>query len=69
MHPLERMRRAAAYSLRELAEMAQVPKASIVNIEKGRTRTPHPSTLRKLAGVLDCDPRELMPQPQEVSIG
>ncbi len=67
MHPLEQRRRGATLSLRELAEMAQVPKVSIINIEKGRTRTPHPSTLRKLAGVLDCDPSELM--PQEVTIG
>ncbi len=68
MHPLERMRRAAAYSLRDLAELAEVPKASIVDIEKGRTRTPHPRTLRKLAGVLDCDPQELMPR-EEVTVG
>lgn len=72
MHPLERARKAAGYSQRELAELAAVPRASVQNIEAGRTRTPHPATLRKLAGVLGCSPGSLNPalEPvQEVAVG
>lgn len=72
MHPLERARRRAGYSQRELAEKAAVPRASIQNIETGRTRTPHPSTFRKLAGVLGCSPGSLNPalEPtEEVAVG
>ena len=69
MHPLRRARRAAAYSLRELAQLAGVDKVSIVNIEAGRTKTPHPATLRKLASVLGCAPSDLMPHPEEVPVG
>jgi transcriptional regulator with XRE-family HTH domain len=72
MHPLERARRAAGYSQRELAELAEVPRKSIQFIETGRTRTPHPSTLRKLAGVLECLPGSLNPalEPEEgVAVG
>ncbi len=73
MHPLERARRAAGYSQRELAEAASVPRKSIQYIETGRTRTPHPSTFRKLAGVLDCFPGDLNPalepEPEEAAVG
>lgn len=72
MNGLERARRAAVLTQRELAEKAGVPRKSIQYIETGRTRTPHPATLRKLADVLGCDPAKLNPalEPEEgVAVG
>ncbi len=73
MTGLERARRMKLLTQRELAEQAEVPRKSIQYIESGRTRTPHPNTLRKLASVLEVDPVTLNPalesEPQEAAVG
>ncbi len=53
----------AGYSIRELAEMAGVSEVTLVHLEHGKT-TPHPKTLRKIAGVLGVSVRELRGQPE-----
>lgn len=56
---LRRLRQQAALSQRELAERAQVRVATVTDLEAGRTEA-RPSTIRKLADALKCEPRELM---------
>jgi transcriptional regulator with XRE-family HTH domain len=53
------------YSQAELAELAGVSQASIAMIETGARETPHPRTLRKLAGALGIEIRELRDDPEE----
>lgn len=43
-------------TLRELSAKSGVARDNISDIETGRTKRPHPSTLRKLAAVLEVDP-------------
>lgn len=73
MTGLERARRQAVLTQVELADRAGVQRKSVQNIESGRSRTPHPTTLRKLAVVLGCDPASLNPalepEPQEAAVG
>ncbi len=73
MTGLERARRQALLTQAELADRAGVQRKSVNNIETGRSRTPHPTTLRKLAVVLDCDPSTLNPalepEPEEAAVG
>lgn len=73
MTGLERARRRATLTQAELADRAGVQRKSVWNIETGRSRTPHPNTLRKLAVVLGCDPSTLNPalepEPQEAAVG
>ncbi len=49
----------------ELAETAGVSQASIAMIETGARKRPHPRTLRKLAGALGIEVRELRDDPEE----
>lgn len=55
---LRRLRLFAALSQRELARRAGVSPATIGRIEDGEQA--HPSTVRKLADALGCQPRELI---------
>lgn len=45
-------RERAMLSLRELSERSGVARDNLANIEKGKTKRPHPSTLRRLAEAL-----------------
>ena len=45
----------------ELAEMAGISAATVVNIERDHQR-PHFRTMRKLAEALDVEPTELLPK-------
>jgi transcriptional regulator with XRE-family HTH domain len=56
---LRRLRRERALSQRDLARAAGVGLDAVNRIETGR-RDALPSTLRKLAGALGVEPRELM---------
>jgi transcriptional regulator with XRE-family HTH domain len=58
-------RQDAGYSIRELAEMAEVSHVTITHLENGRT-VPHPRTLRKIAGALRVSVRELRGRPNHV---
>ncbi len=71
MTGLERARRMACLTQQELADAAEVERKSVHLIEAGRTRTPHPKTLRKLAEVLRCDPAIINPaiEAEEVAVG
>lgn len=50
----DRMRK--PMSLHELSKASGVARDNISNIERGITKRPHPSTLRKLAAALAVDP-------------
>jgi transcriptional regulator with XRE-family HTH domain len=66
---LSRLRRERAFSLRELAKLAGVTQDNIWKIESGRTRRPHPSTVRKLAGALGVAPIDLLRSESEADEG
>ncbi len=53
-------RRRAALTQEELAEKAGVGVATIARIEGGKMEEPRVSTLRKLAGALGIEPRDLL---------
>jgi len=55
----------SGYSQTELAERAGVSQASIAMIETGARVSPHPRTLRKLAGALGIEVRELRDDPED----
>jgi len=55
---LKRLREDRVLSQRELARMANLAYGTVWRIENG-FREVHPSTIRKLAGVLGVEPREL----------
>lgn len=57
---LREARRRAVLTQEELAEKSGVGVATIIRIERGQIEEPRVSTLRKLAGPLELDPRELM---------
>jgi DNA-binding XRE family transcriptional regulator len=50
-----------AYSQAELAKRAGVSQTTIVRLEQGYPA--RPSTIRKLAAVLACDPADLQAEP------
>lgn len=57
-HSLRKLRRAQAYSIRDLATEAQVAPSTVYLLEKGRV-DPRPSTVRKLARVLGVEPSQI----------
>lgn len=57
---LKTERRRAALTQIELAEKAGVGIATIARIETGEIEEPRVSTLRKLAGALGIEPRDLL---------
>lgn len=62
MHPVREYRQRRSFSIRELAQLADLDPSAIVRIEQGERRTQHPRTLRKLAKALECEPQDLVPQ-------
>jgi len=56
---LKRIRNEYPLTVRELAEMSGVSYDTITKVENGH-REARPSTIRKLAGALGVEPRELM---------
>jgi transcriptional regulator with XRE-family HTH domain len=56
---LKRLRTLNALTQAELAEKAELTTAAVARIERDEAE-PRPSTLRKLAGALDVQPRELI---------
>ncbi len=56
---LNELRESQAYSVRDLAEEADVSTDTITALEKGR-RKAWPRNVRKLARALGVEPRELM---------
>ena len=65
MNKLKRLREDRVLSLRELARMANLAYGTVWRIENGfpEART---STIRKLAGALGVEPRELLLRPEGV---
>ncbi len=59
MQRLKKLREEQALSLRELAVLSDVPHNVIWRIEAGRQGA-QPRTIRKLAGALGVEPRELV---------
>ncbi len=57
---LKDARRRAVLTQEELAEKSGVGVATIIRLERGQIEEPRVSTLRKLAGALDVDARELI---------
>jgi transcriptional regulator with XRE-family HTH domain len=47
-------------SLRELSETSGVSKDTIWRLENGRSKRAYPSTVRKIAGALGVEPKELV---------
>jgi transcriptional regulator with XRE-family HTH domain len=56
---LRRLRNETALSQEELAKRSGVSRATIADLEAGK-RGAQPRTLRKLAGALGVEPRELL---------
>jgi transcriptional regulator with XRE-family HTH domain len=56
---LRRMREERVLSQRELARMTNLAQGTVWRIENGFSDV-HPQTIRKLAGVLGVEPRELV---------
>jgi transcriptional regulator with XRE-family HTH domain len=56
---LKALREERVLSQRELARMANLAQGTIWRIEKGFSEV-HPQTIRKLAGVLGVEPKELV---------
>ena len=59
MQKLKRLREDKVLSQRELAREARLAQGTVWRIENGFSEV-HPSTIRKLAIVLDVEPRELV---------
>ncbi len=59
MTKLKRLREDSVLSQRELARMAGLTHATVWRLENG-FKEAHPRTIRKLAGVLEVEPRELV---------
>ena len=55
-------RRRRVLTQKELAELAGLPRVTLVRIETDRQR-PRPSTLRRLAKALGLKPQELLEDP------
>jgi transcriptional regulator with XRE-family HTH domain len=56
MPPLTQLRRYAGYSLRALAKASGLSLSTLVRLETGATRRPHPRTIATIARVLGVDP-------------
>jgi transcriptional regulator with XRE-family HTH domain len=56
---LKHWRLARTMTIRQLAVKSGVDHSAISAIERG-LRTPHPSTIKKLADALEIEPRELL---------
>jgi len=59
MPVLARLRGARGLSQRKLAQLADLTMETVSDIERGATRKPYPSTIRKLAAALEMDFDEL----------
>ncbi len=59
MAKLKRLREEKVLSQRELARMARLAQGTVWRLENGFEQA-HPSTIRKIAGVLGVEPRELV---------
>jgi transcriptional regulator with XRE-family HTH domain len=57
---LKDARRRAVLTQEQLAEKSGVGVATIIRLERGQVEEPRVSTLRKLAGALEVDARELI---------
>lgn len=57
---LREARRREALTQGDLAEKSGVGITTIVRLERGQITEPRVSTLRKLAGALDVEPRDLL---------
>jgi transcriptional regulator with XRE-family HTH domain len=57
---LRRLRRGKAMTQETLAEKAGMSPSTIVEIENGKRKSPHPGTLGKLAEALDVSPADLL---------
>lgn len=53
------MRDLAALTQRELADRAKISQTALSDLETGKTQA-RPSTVRKLAAALNCEPRDLI---------
>jgi transcriptional regulator with XRE-family HTH domain len=60
---LQRLREEQVLSQRELARMAGLTHQTVWRFENGFTNA-HPKTIRKIAGVLGVEPRELVKQEE-----
>lgn len=58
---LRRERRAAGLTQVQLAARSGVAQSTIAQIEGGVRKNPHPRTLKSLAGALEMEARELLP--------
>ncbi len=56
---LKRLREEQVFSQRELARLAGLTHATVWKLEQGPAEA-HPRTIRKLAGVLGVEPKELV---------
>ena len=57
---LRRLRQERAWSIRELAQRADVSTETIYSLEHARREWAWPRTVRKLADALGVEPKELM---------
>jgi transcriptional regulator with XRE-family HTH domain len=62
---LKRERRAGGHTQAELADLSGVAQSTIAQIEGGVRENPHPRTLKKLAGALELEARDLLPDPSD----
>lgn len=69
MHALERYRKNRGLSQRGLAKKSGVSPATVYELEAGRRPDPRPSTLRKLADVLDVEVNDLLEDPNSIGTG
>jgi transcriptional regulator with XRE-family HTH domain len=61
---LRRLRERALLTQDELANRAGVARSTLVKLERLEAEA-RPSTIRKLAAALNCDPMSLLPPPQD----
>ncbi len=57
---LSRARRGEGLTQAELSEASGVAQSTIAQIETGKRPKPHPGTLKKLAGALGLEARDLL---------
>ena len=62
---LRRLRQERAWSIRELAQRADVSTETIYSLEHSRREWAWPRTVRKLADALGVEPKELMDGEEE----